>query len=443
MTEAITDLPRQFSCNGIDYFLYQLDQLMFAAGGKRNVCALAVELDGALDRTALQQQLSQRPVYPWLTGLRFQPGLPFALGRWRHNPNVALPEIIEHHLPDYQGIPDALLDTPIHPCRQPPFRIELAHLPEERSLLFFAWHHSLLDAHGAERFIHSLGHRDAGQPQWLQQASPTDRPSIVQRANIARDCKRFLFESSEPPLSSLYSEQKSQPITQRYRVLRFSAQETREITANAQRLGAGFLVSNFCLAATVCAAAAIQLQRNSLHGDYLIPVPQDRRQRGAAGPVIGNQASFLFYRVSREVLTDLRACSKALTEQTAQQIRQQMPGNFLIMMNLFRRIPGPLYRFLMKQPTAGLMASLYFSDTGDSMQDYQTLFDLPVRSAVHYPPNIYPPGVTIIFTRFRGALQITFGYMQEVLQENEAQQLLDNLRGLLLKGPSTAPASIV
>lgn len=437
----MTGLPRQFPCNGIDYFLYQLDRIMFAASGKRNVCSLAIELDGTLDKASLQRQLCKQPVYRWLTALRFRPGLPFALSRWQLDEKAPVPEISEQQLSAYQDIPESLLYRPIHPQRESPFAIQLAHLPEGQSLLIFSWHHALLDAHGAERFIHSLAHPGKAQMQWLPQPSDMNRPSLLQRANIAREGKKFLFESAEPPLSSLYSVRQLRHFTQRYRVLRFNAEETRAITANAQRLGAGFMVSNYYLAAAACASAAIQLQRNSLHGDYLLPVPQDRRRRGAAGPVIGNQASFLFFRIGRDELMDAGACSRALTEQISSQIRQQMPGKFLFMMDLFRRIPGPLYRFLMKLPTAGLMASLHFSDTGDSMQDFRTLFDLPVRGAVHYPPNIYPPGVTIIFTRFRGALQVTFGYLQEELREQEVRQLLDNLRSLLLSGAAVTPDS--
>lgn len=445
MNEATPDLPRQFPCNGIDYFLYQLDQIMFAASGKRNVCSLAIELDGILNKERLRQHLARQPGYCWLTALRFRPGPPFALSRWQLDAKAALPEIGEQHLPanqGVQGVPDSLLDRPVHPHQDSPFRIELAHLPQGRSLLVFSWHHALLDAHGAERFIHSLAHPGEKQLQWLQQASPAHQTTLLQRLNIARDGKRFLFEASEPPLTSIYSHSAKKPaqFTQRYRLLRFNERQTREITANAHRLGAGFMVSSFYLAATACASAAIQLQRDSLHGDYLVPMPQDRRRRGAAGPVIGNQASFLFYRIPKDNLKDIKACSRSLTEQMTSQIRQQMPGKFLSMMDLFRRIPGPLYRFLMKLPTAGLMASLHFSDTGESMRDFQTLFDLPVRSAVHYPPNLYPPGVTIIFTRFRGTLQVTFGYLQEELQEQEAKQFLDNMRSLLLTGQTGIPA---
>ncbi len=442
MTDATPDLPRQFPCNGIDYFLYQLDQIMFAASGKRNVCSLAIELDGALDKERLQRHLARQPAYCWLTALRFRKGPPFALSRWQLDAKAPLPEIAEQQLPDYQGVPDSLLDRPIHPHQESPFRIALIHLPKGRSLLIFTWHHALLDAHGAERFIHGLAHPGETQIQWQQQASPRDQRTLLQRLNIARDGKRFLFEASEPPLTSIYAHSAKKPgqFTQRYRLLRFNEQETREITANAHRQGGGFILSSFYLAATACASAAIQLQRNSLDGDYLVPMPQDRRRRGAAGPVIGNQASFLFYRIPKDNLKDIKLCSRSLTEQMTRQIRQQMPGNFLSMMALFRRIPGPLYRFLMKLPTAGLMASLHFSDTGESMSDYQTLFGLPVRSAVHYPPNLYPPGVTIIFTRFRGALQVTFGYLQEELQEQEAKQLLDDLRSLLLTGKAVSPA---
>ena len=132
------------------------------------------------------------------------------------------------------------------------------------------------------------------------------------------------------------------------------------------------------------------------------------------------------------MLLDLGQCTSELVRQMVALMRTDFPDNYLIMMDLLQRIPGPLYRLLMKSPTAGLMGSFFYSDTGDSLQDYTNLFNRKVRSAVHYPPNACPPGITFIFTRFHGTLQITIAYMESVINRAELDQLIQHLRADLL-----------
>jgi hypothetical protein len=78
------------------------------------------------------------------------------------------------------------------------------------------------------------------------------------------------------------------------------------------------------------------------------------------------------------------------------------------------------------------MASFFYSDTGDSLSDFKTFYNRQVINAIHYPPNAYPPGVTFIFTRFQGALQITVSYMEEVLDNKEIEMLIQHLQSDLL-----------
>ena len=80
------------------------------------------------------------------------------------------------------------------------------------------------------------------------------------------------------------------------------------------------------------------------------------------------------------------------------------------------------------------MASFFYSDTGDSLQDFDVVFGQPVSSAIHYPPNMYPPGMTFVFSRFQGALQLTFGYMEPDLDAAEVELLLTSVRSVLLGG---------
>jgi len=113
-------------------------------------------------------------------------------------------------------------------------------------------------------------------------------------------------------------------------------------------------------------------------------------------------------------------------------MRAESPAHYSIMLDFLRRLPGLIYRRMLKSPTQGLMASFFYSDTGDSLQDFDAMFGQSVSVAIHYPPNMHPPGLTFIFSRFQGALQVTLGYMEPEVSPAEANLLLNFLRNTLL-----------
>jgi NRPS condensation-like uncharacterized protein len=429
MSEREFSFPQTVALNGIDNFLLQLDGIMLRSSGKRNICTFTVELETRLDCSDLEQQLSALPAYNWITSLRIRHQLPFALSRWAIDTSAKPAEITEHHITHLNDIPEALLSQPIDVKKQAPFNIALLQTTQ-RSVLIFSWHHALMDAHGGERFILYLGTQpDSKRPLWTLHNER--HKSLFQRLRVAYRITKFIFEKSEPPLFSLVKNINTAG-SLRYRLLRFSAQESQIIKQRAQQQGGSFLLSAFFLAVTACTVARIQQQRGPLHGDMLVPVPQDRRRKGADGPLLGNQVTFLFYRIPQAALTNVQQCTAELVRQMTALMRTGNPNDYLLTMDLYRRVPGSMYRYLVKAPTSGLMGSFFYSYTGDSLQDYQQLFKQPVHNAVHYPPNVHPPGITFVYAHFHGALQITIAYMEEIVANDEIEQLLADLRTYLL-----------
>jgi len=420
--------------NGIDYFLLQLDRLMARSCKRHNVCTFVVRLQGTLDHESLQRQLAAHPAYRWINRLRLR-HVPFKHAQWLVDKQAKLPALKSYPLAETQDLPHELLATALHIERQAPFKVDLLQFPEKSSLLIFTWHHALMDAHGGELFIRHLGVPGRSNPGFWEKPSELMLP-FIEQARIARDMKRFLFETSKPPLLTLYREKTPRPVL-RYRVLSLSKQQTHAIDERARQLGTGFLISLFYLAASAYAVARIQQQRGVALDDLLVPVPQDRRRRGAQEPLFGNRVSFLFYRIPAGVLLDLRQCTAALIEQMRDRISSKSPQHYLLMMDGLRRMPGLLYRFLLKSPTQGLMGSFFYSDTGDCLPNCDQLFGLPISSAIHYPPNVYPPGMTFVFSRFRGALQITCAYMEQVIEAREVEQLFRDLGFALLAEEGT------
>jgi NRPS condensation-like uncharacterized protein len=430
MSERHNPFPSQFTLNGADYFLLQLDRIMLRSSGKNNVCTLVVTLQQRLELDDLKRYLSDKPVYQWVSKLRLKKGLPFTLIKWVVDAKGDVAEIQQHQLEENQNVPDNLLATTINVINQAPFKIDLLQRSKTGTVLIFTWHHAFMDAHGGESLAHFLGSQlTSKQPEWLHQQK-INLP-LKQRALIAQDMKNYLHEVSKLPLLSLYKKQSAKP-SLHYQLLSFNETQSQLISNRARQHGAGISLSNFYLAATACAVAFIHQQRGTLEGDVLVPVPLDRRRRGSDDPIIGNQVSFLFYRIPKKALSDLQNCTTELINQMRNLMRDNNPEHGLVMMDFMRRNPGLIYRLMLEAPTAGLMASFFYSDTGESLQKYDELFGCPVESAVHYPPTMYPPGMTFVFSRFRGCLQLSFGYMEQVINDKEVEQLFNQLRSLLL-----------
>lgn len=430
MPKSDLALPDTLTLKGADYFCLQLDGLMWRSNGQRNVCTLVVTLAERLTLDHLQQQLFQRPAYQWLCQLRLKTGLPFSLAQWRRDPGAALPAILEHSLPHDTPLPDNLLSVALDIKNQAAFKIDLLHRAGAGSVLVFTWHHALMDAHGGELFIRYLGMNLPLKPSdWIAEDSMPLPLKI--RANIAAEMKQFLYDISQLPLLTLAKKSTVKPQAC-YRVLSFTAPQSHQINVRAQQMGAGFVISAFYLAAVTVAVAKVQKQRGTVIGDVLVPVPVDRRKRGAHGAIVGNQVSFLFYRIPHAILSDVPVCTAEVLKQMKTLMRSQKPEHHTIMMDFLRRMPGFFYRHLLKLPTKGLMASFFYSDTGDSLQSFNDLFGQTVSSAIHYPPNTYPPGMTLVFSRFQGALQLTISYMTSDMNTTEVELLITSIQQALL-----------
>ncbi len=78
------------------------------------------------------------------------------------------------------------------------------------------------------------------------------------------------------------------------------------------------------------------------------------------------------------------------------------------------------------------MASFFFSDTGDSLSELSQFLGRDVRRAVHYPPNLYPPGFTVVFSRFRERLHVMTAFCEDVVASAEHARFEQILRDELL-----------
>jgi len=303
-----------------------------------------------------------------------------------------------------------------------------------------------MDARGAELLLRRVGNPIDGESEaeaFGRPASPSDVDlpgAFVRRwlrfpstARFARRSILHIAQASRAPIASLAPDGAARPGDAiDYRIVAFSEEETAAIDEAGERAGAGFRKSLFSLAATIRAIDAIRVRRGAPPLPMAIPVPIDLRRRGALGPTLSNHVTFLFFRVEPRQATSTGQVVSLLKEQMMDQMREGIPQSCATMMDLFRRVPLAAYARLVRRPSKGQIATFFFSDTGESCSGLETFLGHPVADAFHFAPVSRPPGVAVIFTRFRGRLAAVLSWAEGCLDESEQRLFEERLRAELL-----------
>ena len=430
---------------GGDYFALALDHTMRRAGMAGSICRLVVELGGRLEAKRLRAALDASGLEPWLANVRFSRALPFLKPRWRQRRGGGSLPIAER----------AAADAPPAPDERSNLAFDLVHQPDGKTALILTWHHGLMDARGAELLLHHIDASAAGKPPSPEtvfgNVAPTLREQLRDwlrapaRLRLSRQSLTLVDAASRPPLVSLTPNGRrghrelargrasgARGASSRFRTLSFTLEETARIAAVGDRAGAGFRRSLFCLAAAVRALDAVRARRGAETATWLVPVPQDRRRRGALGPIFSNQVSFLFYRGEPDDLASIETLVASLRRQMTEQVRDRIPDYFALAMEMFQRVPLGWYARILRGPSGGQFASLFFSDTGESFCGRTSFLGAPIVGIAHLPPVPVPPGVAVVCSTFQGRLGIVLSWVEGCLAADEVDLVERTLRSELL-----------
>jgi hypothetical protein len=441
MTRA---LPPSIRLTGGDYFVCAIDRQMRRAGQRGNVCRLVLRLEGALDEARLRERLAASVACGWISRLRLTRLLPLLPPRWRTSgaahPGIALSAGQDRSDPA-SPLPGSLPDPDLCAGRSPALALDLLHGTDGASHLVLSWHHALMDARGAELLLRHL----------LQDAAPTPDPralllnpaqtgsvgwrpwrSFPTRLNFARESLAVITSTCREPFFSLLpASPAAPPRRNEYRVCWLSAAATARVDAHCRLLNAGFRRSHFYLAASIRALHAVAVLRGAGGGAYVVPVPHDLRKRGATSPVLSNQISFLFFRIEASQAAVLPVVILELSRQMRDQIGNRTPDSFLASMELFTPIPLGLYLRQILCPTQGKFVTFIFSDAGESFPDLHETLGARTTAVTHLAPASHPPGLTVVFSRFRGRLCFVISWVDDCLTAREIDLLEHGVRDAL------------
>jgi len=425
-------LPNSFPLNGSDYFQLVLDKHILQSSEVGNVGRMLIELDQPLDAAFLKEKLNQSPVYQWIISLNKRFTFLFQIPKWetRNIPeNFAIQTWTEKT--NLEEAKQIIFSRPIRLGKDPLFFIDLINR-KNSSQLIFSFHHALMDARGVEGLVRFLGENITQKQLHKVLPDSAEKLPFIQQANEAKKVKEMLLyeNRTSPAILAAQKLKKGDKVT--YFQLEFTETETTQIEANAKAKKVRFGKSPLYLAATARSFHQL-LQRLGKNSEaFWIPVPQDQRKKGVFGPIIGNQVSYLFYKLFPDDLENIETTIGCLSKQMMEQIRNRIPMAYQTMMQLFRHLPFPLYYKFMKSPTKGALSSFFFSDTGASLEGFDTFLGEKINTIQHFPPAAAHPGLTVVFGQYRGKIRATIGYNSSVVSEKNFSIFIQDLKQDLL-----------
>ena len=388
--------PSKIALLGADKFILALEHHDRHKGTSGNTCRYILDLDEHFDLEKFQKALETNEITKWLAKMSLSGKMDNSNNWVEGRDTPILLNVIESD----EVIPDQLLEIKQSCYTAPLFYFHLLKRSSGRCSLIFSWHHLLMDGYGATLFLKNLL-----EPKSIEPTEKVKSPSTFGVFRQMVKAKKYISKSAKGTINTIERSYQKE-VKQCYKIISLTEEETQTVDKNAIDKGAKFGQGAFLLSATANCVNKYLISKGLESNDFWIPVPQDSRKRGSSWPILGNHLSFLFYRIDKNDFGNTKACVASLNQQMMTQVKENIPASYGHLMNYLRRIPSPLYSYLIKGPNGKSLSSFLFTIAAEHPKELSTFFGGNITNAVTIPPNTYPPGLTFAFNRFEGKLQI-------------------------------------
>jgi len=396
------------------------DKLFREENNRGNVCALSLFFRDARSLEFAVSRILSSAITAELASLRLHRASwrPY----WRQGSSPERLIVSPVSFSSEQELENFVMGYDCDPRVRPPLQFVQFRLGKTRSGLMFFWHHALMDARGAENFLASLLAGDLGS-RGVPFIS-VRKPGAFSPKKI-RQVQTHIVEVSKDPVLSFAREPLAMRKGYRYHRIHFSPAETLGIDRRCRESGAEVFKSSVYLSALSRAAKDIFGRRGIVVSAFHLCVPHNLR-RSKKKYFLGNQVTFFFYRIPRDVLESVEQGMRFLVEASHAIIADGLQQSLELFFQFASYLPLPLFRHFLLKPSRGTLASFYFSDTGEMFSGISIPSE--VLDAIHYPPHFTRPGLTAVFSRFQGALTAMLIVGEQVLTDEELQRFERSLR---------------
>jgi hypothetical protein len=412
-----------------DCFMHTLEERHINKSGmSTNICHYLLELEGKFNADTFIPKINANADILWLASLAPYKSLPLSLPVWRKKKDIKEIKIYKHESDEL--IPEVIINRGMHED-EAHICFDIVYRSEGNTALIFSWHHLLMDGYGVVLLLKQLTDKADAPLHHIVNDKAKAGLSFHHLANATR-AKFFVDRISRKPLTSIDPPESINNRRQKVRIIKFTVEESTSIDKRGPKLGAQFGRSPVYLASAARGVKQLLEGKDISINDFWIPVPKDKRLKGAEGPLLGNHLSFLFYRLKVSDLNSLKATVGSVNQQMRDQIKSGISNDYDILMKFLRRTPTPLYYYWIKGPQGGSLASFLFTVAADHPDDFLKFEGHAIKDAWSFPSGIYPPGLSFAFMRFRNHLHIMINYFEEVISEKEIDSLETHMRKDLL-----------
>jgi len=393
-------------------------------GGGINNAILVAEAEGAPSaervRAALERFLDQSP---W-PAARLRRSFPWGRLHWAAGPRRALnaPPVQEVRLAPGRSLQSFLeheMGDRIDPWSQAPLRLSLVSEPDRaRSALVVTWSRPLMDPRGAEHFLARLARLDE-TPDWRfsEWSPPPETLSVAEFARVGRSARdRMKTLAPQAPVSP--GRAVASPGRARF---------LRRVFREADARGRMAREMSFHLAVTGQAMAELFRSRGLPEVPFLVPISVDLRRPGEEEPLFGNCLAFHFARFAPQATADPGRLAGVLRKEMAYALRDGLIEANRVGMEFlrYRAVRGLLKEMVWARQ--GDAFSFNCADTGSFAPGLERLFGACLVMGYHLPEVLPRPGVGVFFSRFGEQPGATVGWVEGVLEEAEADRILDRI----------------
>jgi hypothetical protein len=413
--------------NGSDYLMLGFDYELRRCGFAGNSCQIVLELNSTISPDALKKRLAYLVNrYPILNA---RPGGIF-LPKWKLPRRPITPQVCVHR--DSPNLRQQLADEPLAMRRGELLRFDLIERDGGDMDVIFTWAHTLMDANSAEHFLAVVGREDVLLPA-TQPVSPTrTKKPLKERFKLAWKNIHQLDEFCSAAPRSVGLRFPDTPARQKFRVEKFSADETARIRANGARLCGALGGAQFHASVSMIELHHLHQRIGCNTPSYVLPVPVGLRPKGTVEPLFSNQMTMHMAQFLPEQPGSTADAVAALKSQTASALRADLLESGVVLAELFRFLPLPIYVAMLKQGLRGEICSLFYGDTAAVTPLLTTFLGATIEDFAHIGATTPSPGLGVIFYFFRGLMRVTVFYLENYFSDEEAAEFAANLRQRLL-----------
>ena len=413
--------------NGSDYLMLGFDHELRRLGYAGNSCQIELDLDSTISPDVLKRRLellvNRHPI------LNARPGGIF-LPKWKLPRNPRTPQVRVHR--DQPGLREKLCDERLDTKHGELVRFDLIERDSGRMKVVFTWAHKLMDANSAEHFLAVVGREDVPLPAIDPKPPQRAKKPLKQRLKLARKSILQLDEFIKKQPRTVGVRFPDAPTAQRFRVHKFSAEETARIHANGVRLCGALGGAQFHAAASMIELHQLH-QRVGCHSpSYVLPVPVGQRPKGSTEPLFSNQFMTLMTQFLPEHLDTAAHAVTVLKAQTAQALRDGLIESGMLLAELSRCLPMPIYLPMLKHGLRGEICSFYYGNTAAVTPLLTTFLGANIEEFTHIGATTPSPGIGVIFYSFLGLMRITVFNLETHFTSAEADAFAASLRARLL-----------